>query len=146
MAYNSGFVGKGIEIIESLKKDIEQTRNPRILIPITHLYLEHIFDLVLVKCWDDSNITLNERSGYSEKLKLLFARNLINKERYETLKAINVIRNEFAHSFNPDDKKIEKLTLKIHGHPFTTKKHWIERYIAGSIDSMSVLCTLLEEN
>lgn len=144
MSYHSGFTEKGSKIMESFQKDIGHTQNPRILIPIMHLYLEHIFDLVLKKCWDESNIIINDRSGYSEKLKLLFTRNLINNERYDTLKAINAIRNEFVHSFNPDDKKIEKLTLNIHGHAFTTKRHWIERLLAGGIDSMSVLCTSLE--
>lgn len=145
MSYHSGFSEKGSEIMDSLQKDIDKTRNPRIIIPITHLYLEHIFDLVLLKKWDKSNVVINERSGYSEKLKLLLARNLITNELYNTLKSINAIRNEFVHSFNPDNKKIEKLAIKIKGHAFTTKRHWIERYIAGSIDSMSTLCGFLED-
>jgi len=145
MSYHAGFVGQGIEIMDLLQKDIDKTRNPRILIPIMHLYLERIFDLVLTKYWDESSNVMGEKSGYSEKLKILFARNLIDKERFETLRAINSIRNEFAHSFTPNNKKIQKLTLKIKGHGFTPKRHWIERYIAGCIDSMSVLCTFLEE-
>jgi len=49
MSYHSGFTEKGSKIMESFQKDIGHTRNPRILIPIMHLYLEHIFDLVLKK-------------------------------------------------------------------------------------------------
>ena len=143
MVFNSGFVGEGIPIMEELQKDLCNTKSLRVIIPITHLYLEHIFDLVLAAQWDKSSMVMSERSGYGEKIKLLYALKLIDDERFETLKTINNIRNEFAHSFNPDDKKIKKLTLKIHGHAWSEKKPWQDRYLDGAIDSMSVLCGFL---
>jgi len=146
MAFHSGFVNDGVDIMEQFTKDIGTSKSPRVIVPIVHLYLEHVFDLVLKKHWDKTSNVISERTGYSEKIKILYARNLIDDEHFETLKAINNIRNEFAHSFNPTDSKIENLTLKVKGHAYTTERLWLDRYLNGAMNSTSVLCTLLEDH
>ena len=148
MAYHSGFSGGSIgdQLMGDLANLIGTNRHPRIIVPLTHIYLENIFELVLVKLWMESDVVITERSGYLEKLRLLYARNIIDTERYTTLKTINSIRNEFAHSFDPNDTRIENLSEKLKGHAYTSVKPWLERYIASCLDNMSMLSELLEEN
>ena len=146
MSRHSIFVGDGIDIMKKFREDISTSESPRVIVPIIHLYLDHIFDLVLAKQWDKSSKTINERSGYNEKLKILYARNLIDDEHFETLKSINTIRNEFAHSFNPRDSNIEKLTLNVKGHGYDPTIPWLDRYRHGALNSMSVLCNLLRDH
>jgi|APSaa5957512493_1039668.scaffolds.fasta_scaffold56360_3 hypothetical protein len=146
MAENAGFSGGSVgdQLMQDLSNLIGTNNHPRIIVPITHLYLEHIFELVLIKTWNDSDAILSGRTGYLDKLRLLYARNIIDKERFTTLKVINSIRNEFAHSFDPNDARIENLSEKLKGHGFTSIRPWLERYIASCIDNMSVLSTILE--
>ena len=148
MAYHSGFSGGSVgdQLMQDLTKLIGTNNHPRIIVPITHLYLEHVFELVLTKLWTESDVVISERSGYLEKLRLLYARNIIDAERYTTLKTINDIRNEFAHSFDPNDTKIEKLSERLKGHGYTSVRPWLGRYIESCIDNMSVLSELLEKN
>ena len=77
-------------------------------------------------------------------MKLLYARNLIDDDRYKSLKAINNIRNAFAHSFNPKDETIEKYAKDLEGHHWVEEKYWLERYLSSCIDSMSVLTSYLD--
>lgn len=145
MSLHSGFAGEGVTIMDKFSKDIGNSKSPRVVVPVTHLYLEHIFDLVLKKQWDKSSNAISERSGYNEKLKIIYARDLIDDEHFKTLKIINTIRNEFTHSFNPIDSKIKKLTLGVKGHAYHTQVSWLTRYVSGAMDSISVLCKLLED-
>jgi len=71
---------KVIEIMQEFEKDIRHSKSPRVIVPIVHLYLDHMFDLVLTKHWDKYSKAISERTGYNEKLKILYARNLINDE------------------------------------------------------------------
>jgi len=146
MAEHSGFSGNSIgdQLMVDLSNLIGTNHHPRIIVPITHLYLEHLFELVLIRTWDESNAILSGRTGYLDKLRLLYARNIIDKERFTTLKTINSIRNVFAHSFDPNDTRIENLSEKLKGHAYTSVRPWLDRYIASCIDNMSVLSELLE--
>jgi len=148
VAEHGGFiVGKiGDNLMEELGKDIANSKSPRVLVPIMHLYLDHVFSLVLKKYWDKSSEIVNERSNYLQKLNLLYARNLINDDQYESLKAINNIRNEFAHSFDPNDNTIQKHASKLSGHNYAEKKYWLERYSASVINSMSLLTAMFDSD
>ena len=144
MSLHSGFVGKGIDIMDEYAKDIGSSKNPRIVVPITHLYLEHVFDLVLEAQWDKMSNAMSGREGYREKLSIIYALKLIDDDRFETLSTINSIRNQFTHSFKPNDTKIISQVSKIHGHAYAENIPWLARYLAGAIDSMSFLCKLIE--
>jgi len=146
MAEHSGFLGGSIgdNMMQELTNDIGPSKSPRILVPLLHLYLERVFELVLEKHWEKSHSVVGERSGYLEKVKLLYARNLIDDDRYKSLKAINNIRNAFAHSFNPKDETIEKYAKDLEGHDWVEEKYWLERYLSSCIDSMSVLTSYLD--
>ncbi len=148
MSEHSGFVGgrTGDNLMHQLTVDMANATSPRVLVPLLHLYLDHVFDLVLQKHWDKSPSVINERSSYLQKLQILYARNLISDERYENLKAINNIRNNFAHSFDPNDTTIENQATRLSGHMYTTARPWLDRYSASVIDSMSILAAMIDRD
>ncbi len=148
MAEHSGFIGGrvGDNLMVQLTNDIANATSPRVLVPILHLYLDHVFDLVLQRHWDKSPSVINDRSSYLQKLYLLYARNLIPDEKYESLKAINNIRNKFAHSFDPNDQTIERQATKLTGHNYTAQRPWLDRYSASVIDSMSLLTAMIDRD
>ena len=57
MAEHSGFLGGSIgdNMMQELTKDIGHSKSPRILVPLLHLYLERVFELVLEKHWEKSH-------------------------------------------------------------------------------------------
>ncbi len=141
----SGFVGGSIgnTLMEEMRKDLATSKSPRVIVPLMHIYLEHVFELLLKNKWDKADKVLQGRPSYLQKLQLVYSLNIIGDVQYEDLKNINNIRNQFAHSFKPDDSEITKLCMKLTNHPFTEKRAWIDMYTASVIGLMSELTKVL---
>src|SRR2546428_12165314 len=124
----TGFVvpSVGNTLMIELTNDIGTSKSPRVIVPIMHIYLEHVFELLLKKYWTKSDKVLAGRPSYLQKLQLVYSLNLINDDQYEDLKNINNIRNEFTHSFMPKDTEVTKLCMKLTNHPYTKKRPWLE--------------------
>jgi hypothetical protein len=137
----SGFVSPstGNTLMLELTKDIANSKSPRVIVPIMHIYLEHVFELLLKKYWNNADKILNGRPSYLQKLQLLYSLNLIDDNQYENLRYINNIRNEFAHSFKPRDNEIMSLCLKLSNHPYRQTRPWLDMYGYSVIGLMSEL-------
>lgn len=133
----------GNTLMIELTNDIGTSKSPRVLVPLMHIYLEHVFELLLKKHWKKSDKILLGRPSYLQKLQLVYSLNLISDEQYEDLKNINNIRNEFAHSFRPKDQEVLKLGMKLTNHPYTKSRHWLEMYTYSVIGLMSELTRTL---
>ncbi len=134
----------GNTLMVELTHDIGTSKSPRVIVPMMHIYLEHVLELLLKKHWTNSQKILQGRPSYLHKLQLVYSLNLITDEQYEDLKNINNVRNAFAHSFKPKDQDVKKLCLKLTNHPYTKlRKSWLDMYGYSVIGLMSELTNSL---
>jgi hypothetical protein len=102
----------GNTLMIELNHDLGTSKSARVIVPIMHIYLEHVLELLLKKYWKNSDKVLQGRPSYLHKLQLVYSLNRITDRQYEDLKNINNVRNEFTHSFKPKDPEVLKLCMK----------------------------------
>ncbi len=131
----------GDKLMVQMQNDIGTNKSPRVIIPIIHLYLDHIMSLLLEKKSAVASELLgdNIRSSFIEKLKILYALNVVNQEEFKELKRINKIRNDFAHSFNPDEDRVKNEAMKLTLHVFNERRSYTEMILYSGIELMSRL-------
>ncbi len=102
-----------------LSNDIGNSKSARVIIPLCHIYLEHMMNLLIEKKYDESDQFLsNWKNGFYEKLHKLCDLNLLSIDEHYDLEKINTIRNKFVHNFKPDlvpiTQQISELRLSIY--------------------------------
>ena len=139
MGFSSGSTGD--KLMEQMQNDIGTNKSPRVIIPIIHLYLDHVLSLLIEKKSEVASELLgdNIRSSFIEKLKILYALNVVNQEEFKELKRINKIRNDFAHSFNPDEDKVKNEAMKLTFHVYNERRSYTEMILYSGIELMSRL-------
>jgi len=128
MAFSGGSLGE--KLSTQLGNDIATSKSARVIIPVCHIYLDHMMDLLLKKNLppeDYQKIENDRHFGFWKKLQKLKGMKRLEKDKkyypmlsddeYHDLETINDVRNDFVHKFEPDLKsvteKISSLKLSI---------------------------------
>jgi len=126
--------------MDQLSNDIANSKSARVIIPVCHIYLEHMMNLLLEKKYDESKQFLSNRdNGFKKKLDKLNDLELLSGDEYHDLKLINDIRNDFVHTFKPDLKETHQRILKLKFHVFNEKRNPTEVILYDIIQLMSQL-------
>jgi len=129
MAFTGGSLGD--KLATQLSKDIATSQSSRVIIPVCHIYLEHMMNLLLKKnlsTEEYQKIENDRHFGFWKKLDKLNSIKRLEKDEkyypvlsddeYHDLEVINDVRNDFVHEFEPDlqsvTEKINSLKLIIH--------------------------------
>lgn len=67
-------------------------------------------------------LVITSGSLLQKKAKILYALLEISQDEFKELKLINRIRNNFAHSFKPDEDDIKDDAMKLKFHVFNEKR------------------------
>jgi len=143
MGFAEGSIGD--KLASQLANDIGTSKAARVIIPVTHIYLEHAMTLLIMKKSDkgENLVGKNKKSSFLEKAKILYALHEFNDDEYNELRKLNTIRNQFAHNFNPDEKETIKLGLELKFHPYNEKRPIWNMYIDSGIEILSRIDTKL---
>ena len=107
------------EYVDSLKHDLATTESPRVIIPVFHIYLEHMLSLIIEKrIHDGKKFLKNSSNGFYEKIKLLKELTILSDDEYHDLNLINQTRNEFTHKFKPDLQALAEKIFKLKFHTY----------------------------
>lgn len=105
------------EYVDSLKHDLATTESPRVIIPVCHIYLEHMLTLIIEQKYPDAKKFLeNTSNGFDKKIELLKNLTVLSDDEYLDLKSINQIRNNFTHTFKPNLHEIAEKIFKLNFH------------------------------
>ena len=76
-----------------------------------HLYLEHIFDVLLREALPNPEAIELKRMGFAQRIDLVLALDLLPQELVETVRALGRLRNRSAHDldFEITDKEVADL-------------------------------------
>lgn len=94
-SYQDLFPKKSKTLITNLLKDISLTSEPRLLVIIGHLYFDYILEKILER--EAIPLSQRKRESFYAKLEIIYKRELLEDSTYESLRAINQLRNRFAH-------------------------------------------------
>jgi len=124
----------GDELILELSSDIGNSQSARVIIPVCHIYLEHLMNLLIEKEYDEYvQFLSNWKNGFYEKLHKLCDLNLLSVDEHYDLEKINTIRNKFVHNFKPDlipiTKDISELRLSIYNEKMNPVKATLDTII-----------------
>ena len=73
----------GDELILELSSDIGNSQSARVIIPLCHIYLEHLMNLLIEKEYDKSvQFLSNSKNGFYEKLHKLCDLNLLSVDEH----------------------------------------------------------------
>ncbi len=147
-----GFVGgsEGDLLASQMSNDIATSRSPRIIISSMHFYIEHVLHRLIQEHLPNSEelLKFDEKGyvpGYWKKTKILHENQIIDDLIFQELGIINEIRNEFIHSFEPDNQKIWEFCNFLLFHPFNDRKSNIEKASYDALEIMSHLCEMLDK-
>ena len=123
-----------------LSNDIATSKSARVIVPVCHIYLEHMLDLLLMKKFSHAKKFLrNTNNGFYEKVNKLKKLKILSDDEYHDLSLINNIRNKFVHNFKPDLKLISTKILRLRLHKFNKKRNPVEVILYDIIQLMSLL-------
>ena len=83
--------------------------------------------------------------GYWKKTKILHDNQIIDDMIFQELGLINEIRNEFMHSFEPNNQKILDFCNFLLYHPYNDRKSNVEKAAYDALEIMSQLCEILDK-
>ena len=146
-----GFVGgsEGDILATQMQNDIANSRSPRVIISSMHFYLERVLYRLIQEFVENSSELLerDERGyfpSYWDKTKILHDNNIFDDLIFQELGIINEIRNEFIHTFEPDDEKITELCDFLLFHPYNERRTNIDKASYDALEVMSELCEILD--
>jgi hypothetical protein len=100
---------KSKALITNLIKDVSSVKEPRLLVITGHLYFDYILEKMLDK--EPHSLNKQQRESFHAKLEFLNTRSKFDHQTYNGLKAINKLRNSFAHNIFYDLTKWEPTTI-----------------------------------
>jgi len=137
MAFTGGSLGD--TLATQLSKDIATSQSGRVIIPVCHIYLEHMMTLLI-----QNKITIPEntlkKSNFSKKIHLLVDRKLLSMDEHHDLEVINDIRNDFVHEFEPE---MNSVTDKTNSFKLTIP--YPSNSVKTYVDDVLMLMELLEQ-
>jgi len=89
---------KSIALVRNSIKTIFETQDARLMILLSHLYLEKCLEEIIKKKFErPKNILEN---NFKQKLDIIYSLGSIDEKSYHDISAINRIRNKFVHNLN----------------------------------------------
>jgi len=144
-----GFVGgsSGDKLMEELSRDIANSKSARVIVPVSHIYLEHQMTLILQQVLQEDEfkkIKEDKHFGFKKKLERVKTMELLSEDEYHDLDLINDTRNDFVHEFKPDLDQITKRIFQMKFHVFNEKRNPVEAILYDMIQLMSNLDQKIE--
>lgn len=128
------------DLMDSLSNDIATSKSARVIVPVCHIYLEHMMDLLLTKKYSEHEKFLsNSDNGFKKKLDKLNELKLLSDDEFHDLDKLNKIRNRFTHEFKPDLEQIHQWALSLKFHVFNEKRNPVEVILYDIIEIMTKL-------
>ena len=147
-----GFVGgsEGNLLASEMAKDIATSKSSRVIISTLHFYIEHVLHRLIQEHFTNSEDLLKSDDrgyvpGYWKKTKILHDNQIIDDMIFQELGLINEIRNEFMHSFEPNNQKILDFCNFLLYHPYNDRKSNVEKSAYDALKIMSQLCKILDK-
>ena len=131
------------DLISELGNDLATSRSARVIIPCTHIYLEHMMNRVLeqnLPAVEYQRILTDRHFGFKRKLDRLHDMELLSDDEHTDLDLINEIRNDFVHDLRPDLQIInQKIFDGLHFHVFNQNRNPVEAILYDMIQLMELL-------
>lgn len=105
---------KSKALTTNLIKDVNSVKEPRLLVLTGHLYFDYILGKMLNK--ETHSLNKQQRESFHAKLEFLNACGKFDHQTYIGLKAINKLRNSFAHNIFYDITKWDSTTVPFVQH------------------------------
>jgi len=137
-----GFVAGSIRdtLVQELSNDIGNSKSTRVIIPLCHIYLEHMMTLLLEKKYDESDKFLADtNNSFKKKLEKLNELGLLSDDEYNDLDLINQTRNDFVHTFKPDLEVVQERIFQLKHHVFNEKTNPVKAILYDIIELMLFL-------
>ena len=104
-----GAPSEGSDIMDRLAGELGTIKKPHIIVTIAHLYLEYFLQRLIEESFENHERMVGKKgrdASYLTKVKLLYARRILDDDEFNDLLLINSFRNEFAHNLDPNEDKI----------------------------------------
>ena len=129
-------------LVDSLGNDIGTSKSARVIVPVSHIYLEYLMNLLLEKTIEPEefvNIQNDRYFGFKKKLDRLNKMGKLSADEYHDLDLINDTRNDFMHEFKPDLEIIHKRIMKMKFHIYNDKANPLKAIIDDILSIMMFL-------
>jgi len=108
-SFNDYLPRKSKALTTNLIKNINSQQEPRLLVLTGHSYFDHILEKMLDR--EPTSLNKQQRESFHAKLEFLNGRRKLDAQTYTGLKAINKLRNSFAHNVFYDLAKCDPTTI-----------------------------------
>ncbi|MGI0073181.1 MAG: hypothetical protein ACREA3_05170 [Nitrosotalea sp.] len=140
-----------VDLTDKMIEEVIKADNQLILFIRGHLYLEHYVNLAIEKKFSNSNELIDDAHfTFNYKIKILHGLGFLDKWLFTYAKAMNEIRNQFAHNLNPADKKIEdkirSLRIPWIQEKFLSEMNQYARYQIIAVNTVKEIKNALEQN
>ena len=128
-------------LIDQLSNDIGNAHSSRVVIPVSHIYLEHMMRLILEKRLGEEELDKLETTsfGFKKKLGKLNEMGELSEDEYYDLNMINWIRNQLVHNFKADLFEVHEKVLSLHFHQFNENRNPVEVVLHDALELMMKL-------
>jgi|APSaa5957512535_1039671.scaffolds.fasta_scaffold08262_6 hypothetical protein len=129
-------------LIDQLSNDIGNAHSARVVIPVSHIYLEFMMRLILEKRLSKEefeNLDKDWNFGFKKKLDKLNSMGEFSDDEYYDLDIINWIRNQLTHNFKADLFDIHDKVLSLHFHKFNKNRNPVEVVLYDVLELMQKL-------
>lgn len=140
------------DLISELSSDLATSRSARVIIPCTHIYLEHLMNQILeqnLPAVEYQRIQTDRHFGFRRKLDRLQGMQreingnsypMLSNDEFNDLDLINEIRNDFVHNLKPDLEIInQKIFDGLHFHVFNPNRNPVEAILYDMVQLMELL-------
>lgn len=105
-----------------------------------HLFIERIIEALIRKNIKNPEVLFKQQLSFSLKLNLAISLGLITQKYVTPIKALNKLRNQYAHDGNYNVTVKELLQLKYHWEPIQKKA--FETAVKKGIEDATMIATL----
>ena len=129
-------------LMDELSNDIATSKSARVIIPVCHIYIEHLMNIIFEKRLDSvefKKIMEDRYFGFKQKIDKLKEMLELSDDEYHDLDLINEIRNDFSHEFKPDLAVISKKIFNLKFHVYNENANPIKVILDDVITIMAKL-------
>jgi len=135
--YKSGYFES---LVDDLGTDIATSRSPRVIVPVCHIYLEHIMEILLTSKYEDAgNFISKNGNGFEKKMHKLAELQLLSLDEHHDLEIINTIRNRFTHNLKLNLNEVHKMMIDLKFHNYNENVNPVKAILDSILHLMEVL-------
>ena len=130
------------KLVEELSNDIGTSKSARVIVPVCHIYLEHMMNIILEKNLSSDEfqkIKNDENFGFFKKLCKINELGLFTEDEYHDLELINQVRNSLVHEFRPDLEEIIQKIRELRFHQFNENRNHVDVILTDILHLMMFL-------